>query len=95
MKPMSYMPVTLSGNRDRFFVGRVSVDGSKVITQFEVPTEHEAKILSQRLEYARVELGDLEGTAVSVQTEHSDEHKKAWADQAAKARNSKQSKADS
>lgn len=66
MTPMSYVPVTLSGKRDRYFVGRVSVCGRSVATTFEVATAHEAKIIADRLEFARGQLGDMEGTAVIV-----------------------------
>lgn len=66
MTPMSYVPVTLSGKRDRHFVGRVSVCGKSVATTFEVATAHEARIIADRLEFARGQMGDMEGTAITV-----------------------------
>ena len=80
MKPMQYIAVTLPGNREKHYVGRLSVDGKRVVVQFEAPNLHEANVLTERLEFAREHLGDMEGTAVTAPTIVTDEQRQKFKD---------------
>ena len=66
MKSLKYIAVTQPGKVEKHFVGRVSVDGDRVIVEFPVLSAHVAKVTAERLNYAVEHQGEIEGTAVTV-----------------------------